>query len=31
MYSKKVMDYFNHPRNMGEIENPSRGSGIFGV
>ncbi len=23
MYSKKVMDYFNSPRNMGEIENPS--------
>lgn len=23
MYSEKVMEYFNHPRNMGEIENPS--------
>src|SRR4030042_5258838 len=23
MYSKKVMYYFNNPRNMGEIENPS--------
>ncbi len=22
MYSKKAMDYFMHPRNMGEIENP---------
>lgn len=22
MYSKEVMDHFNNPRNMGEIENP---------
>lgn len=29
MYSEKVMDHFNHPRNMGEIENPS-GVGTVG-
>lgn len=29
MYSKKVMDHFNHPRNVGEIENPS-GVGTVG-
>ena len=23
MYSEKVMDHFNHPRNVGEIENAS--------
>jgi len=23
LYNKKVMDYFVHPRNMGEIKNPS--------
>ena len=23
IYSKKVMDHFAHPRNVGEIENPS--------
>ena len=29
MYSEKVMDHFQHPRNMGEIENPS-GVGTVG-
>lgn len=29
MYSEKVMDHFNKPRNMGEIENPS-GVGTVG-
>lgn len=29
MYSDKVMDHFNNPRNMGEIENPS-GVGTVG-
>ena len=29
MYSEKVMDHFNHPRNVGEIENPS-GMGTVG-
>lgn len=29
MYSEKVMEHFNHPRNMGEIENPS-GVGTVG-
>lgn len=29
MYSEKVMDHFEHPRNMGEIENPS-GVGTVG-
>ncbi|MDR2036001.1 MAG: Fe-S cluster assembly scaffold protein NifU [Coriobacteriales bacterium] len=28
-YSEKVMDHFSHPRNMGEIENPS-GVGTVG-
>ena len=29
MYSEKVMNHFEHPRNMGEIENPS-GVGTVG-
>ena len=29
MYTEKVMDHFQHPRNMGEIENPS-GMGTVG-
>ena len=29
MYSEKVMDHFNHPRNVGEMENPS-GVGTVG-
>lgn len=29
MYSEKVMDHFNHPRNVGEIEHPS-GVGTVG-
>ena len=29
LYSEKVMDHFNHPRNVGEMENPS-GVGTVG-
>ncbi len=29
MYSEKVMDHFKHPRNVGEMENPS-GVGTVG-
>lgn len=29
MYTEKVMEHFNHPRNVGEIENPS-GVGTVG-
>lgn len=29
MYSEKVMEHFNHPRNVGELENPS-GVGTVG-
>ena len=29
MYSEKVMDHFSHPRNVGEIDNPS-GTGTVG-
>ncbi|MEK6777515.1 MAG: Fe-S cluster assembly scaffold protein NifU [bacterium] len=27
-YSEKVMDHFNHPRNMGEIQNPDGASQV---
>ena len=30
MYSEKVMDHFNNPRNMGEIEHP-KGVGTVGT
>ena len=29
MYTDKVMDHFEHPRNVGELENPS-GMGTVG-
>ena len=29
MYTEKVMDHFEHPRNVGELENPS-GVGTVG-
>ena len=29
MYTEKVMDHFEHPRNVGELENPS-GMGTVG-
>ncbi|MFQ5428211.1 MAG: iron-sulfur cluster assembly scaffold protein, partial [Thermodesulfobacteriota bacterium] len=29
MYSKKVMDHFSNPRNVGEVEEPS-GEGTVG-
>ena len=29
MYTEKVMDHFQHPRNVGEMENPS-GMGTVG-
>ena len=29
MYTEKVMDHFEHPRNVGEMENPS-GMGTVG-
>ena len=28
MYTEKVMDHFQHPRNVGELENASRGVSV---